>query len=66
MIFYFGKYKNQLIKDIFKKDKQYIKWLCEELILGLSAILYFKITNCYHLNKPLREPVKFFLSSSLS
>lgn len=30
MIFYFGKYKNQLIKDIFKKDKQYIRWLCEE------------------------------------
>ncbi len=30
MIFHFGKYKNQLIKDIFKKDKQYIKWLCQE------------------------------------
>ena len=31
MIFYFGKYKkNQLIKDIFKKDKQYIRRLCEE------------------------------------
>ena len=30
MYFIFGKYKNNKIEDIFKKDKQYIKWLCSE------------------------------------
>ena len=26
----FGKYKNKNIKDVFKKDKQYIIWLCKQ------------------------------------
>ena len=24
----FGKYRNQLITEVFKKDKQYLRWLC--------------------------------------
>ena len=30
MLITFGKYKNQSIENIFKKDKQYIKWLCNQ------------------------------------
>ena len=30
MFLKFGKYKNKTIQDIFKQDKQYIKWLCSQ------------------------------------
>ena len=30
MYFIFGKYNGKLIQDIFRKDKQYIIWLCSE------------------------------------
>ena len=30
MLLTFGKYKNKTIQDIFKIDKQYIKWLCSQ------------------------------------
>ena len=42
IVFTFGKYKNQLIKEVFEKDRQYIKWLCSQIWFKQNYIYLYE------------------------
>ena len=42
MYFTFGKYKNKNVDDVFKNDKEYVKWLCKQQWFQLNHIELYR------------------------
>lgn len=62
MLITFGKYKNQSIENIFQKDKQYIKWLCNQKWYEENHEELYKMSkNIMNNHKPLINKDKFIV-----
>ena len=65
MLITFGKYKNQSIENIFQKDKQYIKWLCNQKWYKENHEELYKMSkNIMNNHKPLINKDKLKSSDS--